>query len=121
MAHSFDNRVENDLPSIQSLVNNFLLLDADQIGFVNGKYLFPVMEANELGLASMMCYQDWLDAYLELCVPEDQQLSNEVKTLIQRSLPQQQWEATKQQQTSASEGFAIEGIVAPKAKASVTV
>ena len=121
MAHSFDNRVENDLPSIQSLVNNFILLDADQIGFVNSKYLFPVIEANELGLASMMCYQDWLDAYLELCVPEDKRLSNEVKTLIQRSLPQQQWEQAKQNQAAAPAGFAIEGFVAPKAKVSARV
>jgi hypothetical protein len=118
--HCFDTRRENDRPSLQSLVNNFLLLDYEQLSFVNAKYLFPWVGGHEWGYASMMTYQDWLAAYLELCVPKDQQQSNEVKTLIQRSLPQQQWEQAKDSEP-ATETFTIKGFAAPKAKTLFTV
>jgi hypothetical protein len=123
IAHSFDNRPSNDLPSIQSLVNNFILLDAEQLGFVNDKYRRGIMEGHEVGLASMMCYQDWLEHYLSLCVPPAELTHPSVKRLIARSLPQQQWQPIAFNNPNTATGPALnnnqdasitlQGVVAP--------
>jgi hypothetical protein len=122
--HSFDKRPENDLPSLQSLVNNFLLLDYEQLSFTNAKYLFPWIDAHEWGLTSMMTYQDWLDSYLQFCVPENEQFSDEIKTLVARSLPQQQWQTIALNTPNTpvatmplnnTPTITIQGIVAPSA------